>query len=393
MSPHELLLAVSTGLVGAAIGGALAIGLGGRARAAQLAAAEGRVGAADAGAEAFESALILIDGGRPSLIGGEDALAACAQALGVGAADPHAMIDALAAMDPDHARRLEALLTKGEACAFEVRGPRDAVRVEGRAAGALAWLRLSLVARDQTGNEGSAALPAAEHLAAFIDARRDPAWIAGSDGAPVWANRAWLEAVRAQSVEDAAKRGANLDRWADAQAGAATATAKRQEAVRWVSLPRGRRALRFEAAPLEGGTAGVWTDDVTAMEAAGETLERHIAAHDLVLSQIGDAVAVFGPDRRLAFHNPAFAALWELEPAWLADGPSHGEVMDRLRQRRRLPETIDYARFKADELARHEQLAPSPEATWRLPSERTLRVLSQPHPAGGLTMLYCDITP
>ena len=390
MSPHELFLAVFMGLVGAAAGGALAIGLGRRALAERLALADRR---ADAAAEAFETALILTDGGLASLIGGEDTLEACGRALGLEPVDARGVIDALAASDPGHARRLDGLFSKGESCAFEIQGPRGAVRVEGRAAGALAWLRLSLIDGQSARAPRATPAGAVDRLADFIDACGDPAWIAGADGAPLWANRAWLEAVGARSLEDALERGANLDRGADALARAAAESANRQEGLRWVFLPRGRRALRIEAQPLEGGAVAVWTRDVTAMEAAAETLGRHTAAHDLVLAEIGDAVAVFGPDRRLVFHNRAFAELWELEPAWLADGPGHGEIMDRLRQRRRLPETVDYARFKAEELARHEQLAPSAEAIWPLPGERTLRVLSQPHPAGGLTMLYCDITP
>jgi hypothetical protein len=108
---------------------------------------------------------------------------------------------------------------------------------------------------------------------------------------------------------------------------------------------------------------------------------------------LADAVVVFGPDRRVAFHNPAFAELWDLEPAWLADRPSHADLLDRLRRRGSLPEPADFAAFKAAELARHEALAPAPEALWRLPSERTLKVGSQPHPGGGLMMVFSDVTP
>ena len=385
MNPHDLFLAVSGGLAGGVLGGALALGLGRRARSRRRALAMRQ---ADSAAEAFESALIGVDDGFPSLIGGEDTLAACARALGIAAtADPRQVIDALALSDPDNARRLDCLFTRGEACAFEVRGARGTVSVEGRSAGAMVWLRLGLGARERAG------LPTAERLATFIDARDDPAWIVAADGSPVWANRAWLEAAAALTVEDARARRASLDRGADGLARETAARREPREGLRWVSLPRGRRALRIQARPLEGGGAAVWTQDITATEAAAETLRRHNAAHELILGQIGDAVAQFGPDRRLVFHNPAYAALWELEPAWLAEGPGHGDVMDRLRQRRLLPETVDYARFKAEELARHERLAPSPEVIWRLPSERTLRVLSQPHPGGGLTMLFSDVTP
>ncbi|HZZ35921.1 MAG TPA: ATP-binding protein [Caulobacteraceae bacterium] len=394
MSPQDLILAATAGAVSLAIFAVLAAWATRRAGdaraaafAARLAAAERRARAAQASAEAFDTALVAIEDGRASLITGEDSLAACADLLGLQRADPQAVVAALAAADPEHARRLTGLAERGEPCAFEARGLHGGVSVEGRAAGLLAWLRLSPIAG------GEAGLPTAARLAAFIDARRDPAWIATADAAPVWVNRSWLRAVGADNVEAAVAAGASLDRGIDALVRDAATTGERRQGLRWASQARGRRAFRVTAQPLEGGGVGVWTEDATEAEDAGDALKRHVAAHDQTLNNVGDAVAVFDREKRLSFHNAAFAELWGLEPAWLADKPTHAEVLDRLRQRRRLPETIDYAKFKGAELARYELLKPSEEAIWPLPSERTLRVMSQPHPLGGLLMLFADITP
>ncbi|MCQ8140295.1 hypothetical protein NP564_23900, partial [Vibrio parahaemolyticus] len=62
------------------------------------------------------------------------------------------------------------------------------------------------------------------------------------------------------------------------------------------------------------------------------------------------------------------------------------------RQRRRLPETIDYASWKAAELARYEALGPQADDPWHLPDGRTLKVVRQPHPLGGMLLIYSDIT-
>jgi signal transduction histidine kinase len=102
-------------------------------------------------------------------------------------------------------------------------------------------------------------------------------------------------------------------------------------------------------------------------------------------------VAVFDVDHRLALHNPAFAALWDLEPSWLAERPRHGEWLDRLRQGRRITPSEDFAAFKARELERHQGAEPS-ETIWRLPEGRTLRVASAPHPQGGMILVFSDIT-
>ena len=355
---------------------------------------EGRIDAAHASAEAFDSAVVAIEAGQARLASGRDSLIACGQALGLEGdrvADPAEVVQALVRSDPEHARRLKALVERGEPCDFEGRGPqglgqppRPAVVVEGRTAGALAWLRLSVSA--------GAGLPSAARFAAFLDAQPNPAWMSTPSGRLVWANRAWLAAADAASVEEAVRTGRAWDRGVESLAAEAAGLGQRREGLRWAPVGGKRRAFLVTAQPLEGGGAGAIALDVTEAEETRETLKRHVAAHDETLNRLADAVAIFGPQRRLAFHNTAFAELWGLEPAWLAEGPTHGEVLDRLRQRRRLPETADYGGWKARELGFYEKLDVAPDELWSLPDGRTLRVVRQPHPFGGVLLLFSDIT-
>ena len=338
MSAHELILTAAAGAVSLAICAVLwALAHRRRAEvqvsalARRLADVEHRAEAAQASAEAFDSALLAVEDGEASLASGEESLAACAVALALDEASPQALVNALMRADPDHARRLRALFERGEACAFEVQGPGGAVSVEGRAAGALAWLRLSAVLGEAPG------LPTAPRFAAFLDARATPAWIAAADGSPVWVNAAWLKAVDAASLDEAAARNAAFDRGADALASEAANLGQRRQAVRWISLAGRRRAFLLTAQPLEGGGVGVWTEDVTELEEVREQLRRNVEAHDETLNHIAEAVAVFDQGKRLTFHNTAFADLWGLEPAWLLEKPTHSEILDRLRQRRRVP--------------------------------------------------------
>ncbi|MEO6339826.1 MAG: ATP-binding protein [Caulobacteraceae bacterium] len=350
-----------------------------------------RADAAHASAEAFDSAVVVIEGTTARLASGQDSLAACAAALGLDpAADATQVLQALMRSDPDHAARLKALIERGEACDFEARGPQGAagpkaaVVVEGRAAGAFAWLRFSPAA--------GAGLPSAARFAAFLDAQENPAWITGPGGRLVWANRAWLTAAEADSPEDALARDVSFDRGLESLAAEAAGLGQRREGLRWAPVAGRRRAFHVVAQPLEGGGAGAIALDVTEAEETRETLKRHVAAHDETLNRLADAVAIFDPNRRLVFHNTAFAELWGLEPAWLAEAPTHAEVLDRLRQRRRLPEQVDYAGWKARELSFYESLGGAPDELWSLPDARTLRVVRQPHPFGGLLLLFSDIT-
>ncbi|MFI4934523.1 MAG: PAS-domain containing protein [Caulobacterales bacterium] len=392
MGPQALLLAAAVGAVCLAIGAALWALASRRAQEdaraqvkARLTEAEARAATVQAASEAFDIALISLEDGAARLVTGDETLGRCAGMLDAEEVSADAVVAAIAKADPDHDRRLKALIERGEACVFEAKGPAGAVRVDGRAAGALAWLRLAPVAATE------AVLPTAARLAAFIDARSEPAWIAAADGTPAFVNRAWLAAVGAESLEAAKAKRLTFDRAADDLAREAARAGERRGAVRWAPVEGRRRALRVTAEPLEGGGVGVWVEDVTEAEDAGETLRRHVEAQDQTLNQIREGVAIFAADRRLQFNNAAFAELWDLEPAWLTERPSHGEFLDRLRQRRRLPETVDYAKWKAAELAAYESLAPA-EDLWPLPDSRTLRVVRQPHPWGGLLLMFSDIT-
>ena len=393
MGAHELMLAAAAGAVSLALSAVLWALAQRRAGDRRVAALNARIhqlelGAetAQASAEAFDSALLAVEDGQALLASGEESLGVCCAALGIHETDPQGLLNALMRADPDHARRLRALFERGEACAFEVKGPAGVCTVEGRAAGALAWLRISAVLGEDQG------LPTAPRFAAFLDARVNPAWIAAADGSPVWVNAAWLNAVDATSLDDAARRGVAFDRGADSIASEAANLGQRREATRWLSLGGRRRAFHIAAQPLEGGGVGVWTDDLTELEDAREDAKRNVEAHDETLNRIDDAVVIFDQTKRLKFHNTAFAELWGLEPAWLSERPTHGEVLDRLRQRRRIPETADYGKWKAAELAYYEQLEAAPDDMWSTPDGRTLRVARQPHPMGGMLLLFSDIT-
>jgi signal transduction histidine kinase len=343
---------------------------------------EAEASAARSSVDVFDSAVLTAeDGAAAQLVAGDETLAACALALAC-AADPASVLSALGGRDG----RLKALFDTGVAVGFQIRGPKGVVEVEGRAAGAVCLIKLRLSAGVEPG------LPGAPRLAECLDALPGPAWLTDAAGGLAWANAAWLTAVEAPSIEDARSRALALDPAAEAMARDAATTGQAKSGTRWMTIQGRRRAFQLVMRPMADGGALAWAFDVTEAEDTRETLKRHVEAHDETLNHIAEAVAIFSQGRRLMFHNTAFAELWNLEPAWLAEGPTHGEIMDRLRQRRRLPETAEYGVWKARELARYEDTGPQADDMWTLPDGRTLRVVRQTHPLGGLLLLFSDIT-
>lgn len=138
-------------------------------------------------------------------------------------------------------------------------------------------------------------------------------------------------------------------------------------------------------------TIGVAIDQSVLVSLQDE-LGTHVAANDAVLDMMTAAIAIFGPDRRLRFHNEAFRRLWGLEDSDLDREPLLGAILDTLRDRRQLPEVVDFPAFKKGWNARFTNLIEPIEDLWFLPDERAVRLVANPHPRGGLIFTFEDVT-
>src|SRR5690606_20017319 len=87
----------------------------------------------------------------------------------------------------------------------------------------------------------------------------------------------------------------------------------------------------------------------------------------------------------------AYRLLWTLDQDWLDTAPGDGDILERLRSWRRLPEEADFRQWKANVLSGYTAVEPQ-EHWWHLPDGRIIRVVVNPNPQGGVTYLYDDVT-
>ena len=270
------------------------------------------------------------------------------------------------------------------------------VEAEGRPIGGAAVLRL----REITGSRLEHAALAERYgklksefseLRQLLDLAPAPIWVRGADGKLAFANRAYAAAVDAADPADAVARGLELlDSGARADAertrAEGQAFSKRVPAV----VAGQRRVLDVFELGVKKGAAGIGID-MSEAERLRTDLSRAIDAHRRTLDQLATAVAIFGADERLVFHNDAYRKLFGFDSAFLDDRPKDSAVLDRLREERQLPEQAD---FRAWKLQLHEAYrAPEPrEHWWYLPGGRTLRVVTTANPEGGVTYIYDDVT-
>jgi signal transduction histidine kinase len=300
-------------------------------------------------------------------------------------------LDAAAGARAESRRR--ALLQDGAAFSDRV----GAWRIEGRRSADGASLLWLIDAAETAAAEAAAASAeaAVQQLREVIDAVPLPVWRRGPDlrlGDCNLAYAAALDMPREQVLAEARELATAGSRDKALALAREAVGAGPQSERRHVVIGGSRRLVEVTELPgPDGGTIG-FALDRTETEAAEAELWRHVNAHAETLENIHAAVAIYGADKRLKFHNASFAALWGLEEDWLATEPALDEILERLRERRRLPEVADFPNFKRQLLDLFTSLLEPQQEMLHLPDERTLRLSIAPHPFGGLTFVYEDVT-
>ena len=294
-------------------------------------------------------------------------------------------------------RAVDALRSRGEAFSMPLTTRfGQPVEALGRAIGGSAVLRL----KNASGTNRDLVELATRHdklsaevmpLRALFEAMPSPVWARDTNGQLIFVNSAYARAVDAKDAADAATHRAEfLDSAARASIAQShmngTAYAGRLRAV----AAGTRRTFDVLDIITGSGSTGI-AIDATEAEAMRIARDHLIDAHRRTLDQLPAGVAMFGPDHRLSFYNAAYRALWDLDAAFLDQGPTDSAVIEMLRAARKLPEQQDFRQWKA-QLHEAYRAVEGTEHTWHLPGGRTLRVVTTPNPDGGLTYLFHDVT-
>lgn len=296
---------------------------------------------------------------------------------------------------------VETLLVRGTGFSLDLRSQTGrSIDAQGRTVAGRALLRLRETSSERreiaelriTLDETRRGLTA---LSSLLDAIPQPVWRRNRDGGLAWVNAAYVAAVEAPSREAVIDAGTELlDR-------PARETIAREEAALTAGTPRKaprvsavvagtRRVLDVYEAALDGGKVGIAVD-VSELESVRADQQQQMNANARTLDQLPTAVAMFDVGQRLIFHNAAYRALWDLDQAFLDSRPSDGEILDHLRSQRKLEEHADFRSWKHGVLAAY-RAAEANQTWWYLPDGRTLRVVADPNPQGGLTYLFEDVS-
>ena len=235
-----------------------------------------------------------------------------------------------------------------------------------------------------------------DRLSTLVDAAPGPIWLRDGSLRLVWCNQVYADLLNINR-----DGGAPLPELASAteraQALALAREARQADAVRTQTrnlvVDGERRTYRIVERPLGDADRLVgYGYDVSDLAEIRAELARHVESHSAVLESLATPVEIYSPDQRLSFFNRAFAHLWRLDTEWLATGPTQNEVLDAMRVNRRLPEQADFGAFREQRARLFTNLIEPAEELVHMPDGTTLRMVITPHPGGGLLYFYEDVS-
>ncbi len=228
-------------------------------------------------------------------------------------------------------------------------------------------------------------------LLELINSLPMPFWLRDGQGRLQWVNKAYAKSVEAGDVETVLRDGREF------LSQAARDAIGRQHLVKPVfkqtlSVVIGGDRHMYAITDFAGTEASAgMAFDRTEVDAIREEYQRTIISHADTLDQLQTAVAIFDADQRLLFFNQAFQKLWALDPAFLESQPDQTLLLDRLRSEGKLAEQPEWRRWKETILSVYRAID-SQEHVWHLPDGRTLRVVGNPQPKGGVTWVFENLT-
>lgn len=217
-------------------------------------------------------------------------------------------------------------------------------------------------------------------------------WRQSLRGQITWVNRAYLETV------ERVRPHAPPDAWPPS---ALFAPADLLQAVDAGGVRRLTLAVEAWSRPLPfdcvshrlGDEVLFIAHDVNAQVLAEAQLREFRQTLTKTFAHLTIGLAIFDRTRHLALFNPALTDLTRLPVDFLAARPTLHAFLDRLREKKMMPEPKDYKSWRRQLLELEAAAAEGSYAeTWSLPAGQTYRVTGRPHPDGAVAFLFEDIS-
>lgn len=233
-------------------------------------------------------------------------------------------------------------------------------------------------------------------LVGLIEAAPLPMWFRAPDGRLRLVNQAYVTAVDAESAGIVVERQLELVENTDGRSAAEVARSARESGepitrIVAMTVEGQRRNFRISDLPLgDEGIAG-YAIDVEEAEQQTRAFRAFRDAQRAMLDRLSIGVAQFNGNRQLTFANHPFRRIFAVPDGAVRERLEFDRWIDMARDAGKLPEMRDFPAWR-DEHRGWFAADKGAEEAWPLADGTHLRVIAQPMPDGGLTLVAEDRT-
>ena len=237
-------------------------------------------------------------------------------------------------------------------------------------------------------------------MRASINAMPFPVWMRNNDLDIVWCNKTYSNILDDSNASIIAEQKelpvSDINKKPLNPKSLAKKSLVKEEAVNAkgrVFIQGKRKFLEINEIPIKGENIILGLGlDITREEQLQNTQKKLVRSYHEAMEQLGTAIAMYDADTKLEFYNSAYEQLTNISASWLNNKPRLVEVIDKLREVRRIPEQADYKQYKQIWLDRFTSLMEPLEEIQYLPDGSVTRMIIVPRPMGGLMITQEDVT-
>jgi len=226
-----------------------------------------------------------------------------------------------------------------------------------------------------------------------------PVWRETRDGTITWANARYLEIADGQEP-DREFRTWPPRRLFDTREFARAGSGSEAQRLAMLVPPRSQEGpgaderVWYDCHRADLGEEALYTAIPAAAAVRAESeREKFVQLLSRTFADLRTGLAVFDGNRTLSLFNPALSDMTLLSPEFLASRPAMSTFLERLREKRMMPEPRNYQDWR-QQLESLESAAAEGryEATWHIPSGEVYHVTGRPYDSGATVFMFDDIS-
>ena len=311
-------------------------------------------------------------------------------------------------------KALQLLMENGASFSYFVKTKAvERVEISGRVVGQQIILRIKDIKEDRLflarANEKWISLEdKVKQFDALLNVSPLPTWHRDDAGQLTWVNDAYIQAVEAEDsinvlrdnieliapadIYKAREYFLNLDNGTTSPAieGFQKDSSGNIKQSVFAVIKGERCHIQIQYKKLDNGIVAT-AYDVTKYELIKDELKRYNKAHKQTLDKLKTAIVQFGPDQKIEFYNRAYQKLFGVKPEFLDSKPTMSMILDEMRNLKKMPAQANFKQWREKQLEAFRQVE-TIDDWWHLPSGQTIHIIADPHPFGGVTFLYDDVT-